>query len=75
MQRVRIREQTNMGGIVVPICYRPPDQEGELEEVFFRPLEEVLWSQAMVLMWNHNNLDICKRSAQKIQEVSGVHCW
>lgn len=32
--RVRIREQTDMGGIVVAICCRPPDQEGEVEEVF-----------------------------------------
>lgn len=38
-----------MGGIVVAICYRHPDQEDELEEVFLRQLEETLLSQALVL--------------------------
>lgn len=32
--KVRIREQSNMGGIVVEICCRPPDQEYEVEEAF-----------------------------------------
>ena len=33
---VRIKRQTNMVDIVVGVCYRPPKQEEEVDEVFFR---------------------------------------
>jgi len=33
---VRIKGQTNMGGIVMSVYYRPPDQEKEVDEAFYR---------------------------------------
>lgn len=46
---VQDREGTNWGGTVADICYRPPDQE-EVDESFFRQLQEASHSQAQVLM-------------------------
>lgn len=31
---MRIKEQNSMGDIVVGVCYRLPDQEGEADEAF-----------------------------------------
>lgn len=42
LMRVRIREQINMSGIVVAICCGPRDEKDEVEEVFFRQLEETI---------------------------------
>lgn len=40
--------QANMGAVVVSICCRPPDQE-ELDEAFFKQLEEASCSQTLVV--------------------------
>lgn len=32
--QVRIRELFNVNDVVLGACYRPPDQEGEVEEAF-----------------------------------------
>jgi len=37
-QWVRISWQTNVGGVVVAVCYRVPDEEEV--DAFFRQLEE-----------------------------------
>ena len=36
---VAIKEQTNMGDIVVGICCRPLDQEEQVDEAFYGQLE------------------------------------
>ena len=36
---VKIKGQPNMGDTVVGVCYRPPDQEEEVDKVFCRQLE------------------------------------
>lgn len=46
--RVRIREQSNVGDAVLGAYYRPPHQEGEVEEAFVQKLEEASWLQALV---------------------------
>lgn len=58
--KVRIRVQSNKGGIVVEIFWRPPDQEYDVEKVF-RQLEEVIWSHAQILMWKYDYPNVCKK--------------
>ena len=44
---VRIKGQANMGGTVMGVhYYRPPDQEEEVNEAFYRQLEVASRSQA-----------------------------
>lgn len=45
---VRIREQSNIGDAMLGACYRPPYQEGEIEEAFVQKLEEASRLQALV---------------------------
>ncbi|GAB0202653.1 hypothetical protein GRJ2_002730900 [Grus japonensis] len=47
---VRIKGQANMGDTVVGVYYKPPDQEEEVDEAFYRQLEVASRSQALVLM-------------------------
>ena len=39
-----------MGDITVGVYYRPPDQEEEIAEAFYRQLQAASQSQALVLM-------------------------
>ncbi|GAB0206503.1 hypothetical protein GRJ2_003115900 [Grus japonensis] len=48
-----------MGDTVVGVYYRPPDQEEEVDEAFYRQLEVASRSQALVLMGDFNCPDIC----------------
>lgn len=56
---VRIKGQVNMGDTVVCVHYRPPDEEEEVDEAFYRQLEVALWSQALILMGDFSHPDIC----------------
>lgn len=38
---VRIREQSNMGDVLLGVCYRSPDQEEVEDEVVLRQLGKV----------------------------------
>ncbi|PKU34516.1 rna rnp complex-1-interacting phosphatase [Limosa lapponica baueri] len=55
---VRLKGQANMGDTTVGVYYRPPDQEEEVNEAFYRQLEIASRSQALVLMRDVNYLDI-----------------
>ncbi|GAB0208991.1 hypothetical protein GRJ2_003364800 [Grus japonensis] len=59
---VRMKGQANMGDTVVGVYYRPPDQEEEVDEAFYRQLEVASRSQALVLMGDINHPDICWKS-------------
>ncbi|GAB0182838.1 hypothetical protein GRJ2_000749100 [Grus japonensis] len=48
-----------MGDTVVGVYYRPPDQEEEVDEAFYRQLEVASQSQALVLMGDFKHPDIC----------------
>jgi len=48
-----------MGDVIVGVYYRPPDQEEEVNEAFYRQLKVALQSQALVLMRDFNQPDIC----------------
>lgn len=51
---VKINRQTNTDAIVTGICYRLSDQDQKVDEVFFKQVEEVSHSQALVLIGNSN---------------------
>ena len=53
-----------MDDTVMGVCYRPPDEEEEVNEAFYRQLEVASWSQALVLMGDFNNPDICSKETQ-----------
>jgi len=36
---VRIKGQPHMGDVIVSVYYRPPDQEEEVDEAFYRQLQ------------------------------------
>ncbi|GAB0208952.1 hypothetical protein GRJ2_003360900 [Grus japonensis] len=57
-----MKGQANMGDTVVGVYYRPPDQEEEVDEAFYRQLEVASQSQALVLMGDFNHPDICWKS-------------
>ena len=43
----------------VDVCYGAPDEEEEVDEAFFRQLEEASCLQALVLMADLNYANIC----------------
>ena len=54
----RIKGQAHKGDITVGVYYRPPDQEEEVDEAFYRQLQAASQSQALVLMGDFNHPDI-----------------
>jgi len=48
-----------MGHTVAGVYYRPPDQEDEADEAFYKQLKVASQSQALVLMGDFNYPDIC----------------
>lgn len=59
---VRTGELTNMVDIVVGVCYKPPNQEKEVEGTLFGQLQEASCSQTLVLMGDFNRPGICWNS-------------
>jgi len=55
---VRIKGQAHMGDITVGVYYRPPDQEEEIDEAFYRQLQTASQSQVLVLLGDFNYPDI-----------------
>ena len=54
---VRIKGRANIGDTVVGVCYRPPDQEEEVDEAFYKQLEvalppphSFLWGTSTILI-------------------------
>jgi len=55
---VRIKGQAHTGDITVGVYYRPPDQEKEVDEAFYKQLKTASQSQALVLVGDFNHPDI-----------------
>ena len=55
---VRIKGQPHMGDVIVGVYYRPPDQEEEVHEAFYKQLKAASQSQGLVLMGDFNHPDI-----------------
>jgi len=53
---VKIKGQPHMGDVIVGVHYRPPDQEKEVEEAFYKQLKVA--SQALVLVGDFKYPDI-----------------
>ena len=73
---VKIRGRADKADILVGICYRPPNQDEETDEVFYEQLEEAARSPALVLMGDFNFPDICweYNLAQKKQSRRFLEC-
>ena len=58
------------------ICYRPPNQDEETDELFYEQLVEAAQSPALVLMGDINFPDICweYNLAQKKQSRRFLEC-
>ncbi|KAK4828900.1 hypothetical protein QYF61_001458 [Mycteria americana] len=56
---VRIRGKASKAGIVVGVCYRPPNQDEETDELFYKQLREASQSPALVLVGDFNLPDVC----------------
>ncbi|RMB94617.1 hypothetical protein DUI87_29432 [Hirundo rustica rustica] len=56
---VRIKGKANKAGILLGVCYCPPIQEEEVDNLFYKQLENVSGSSALVLVGDFNLPDIC----------------
>ena len=56
---IRIRGKANKADIMVGVCYRPPNQDEETDEIFYKRLGKVSRSLALVLMGDFNLPDVC----------------
>ncbi|KAM9649084.1 uncharacterized protein ACIBXB_011576 [Morphnus guianensis] len=56
---VRIRRKANKAGILVGVGYRPPNQDEEADEIFYKQPGEVSQSLALVLVGDFNLPDVC----------------
>ncbi|PKU30008.1 rna-directed dna polymerase from mobile element jockey- hypothetical protein [Limosa lapponica baueri] len=61
---VRIKRQANIADTVVDIYYRPPDQEEEVNEAFYRQLKGASQSQTLVLMGTSTILIFAGKATQ-----------
>ena len=55
---IKIKDWSSKGHLVVEVCYRPSGQGEPVDGAFLLQLQEVLCSQALVLMGDFNRLDI-----------------
>ena len=65
-----IRGLANEADILVGVCYEPPNQDEEMDEVFYKQLLEVAQSPALVLMGNFNFPDICWKYNKALRKQS-----
>ena len=56
---VKIRDKANKRQLMVGVYYRPPSQGELIDVTFFLQLQEVLHSQALILLGDFNYLYIC----------------
>ncbi|RMB98191.1 hypothetical protein DUI87_25094 [Hirundo rustica rustica] len=68
-------EKANKADILLGVCYRPPSQEEEVDNLFYKQLENVSGSSALVPVGDFNLPDICwelktaeKRQSRKFLE-------
>ncbi|PKU29668.1 hypothetical protein llap_20028 [Limosa lapponica baueri] len=65
-----------MRDTVVGVYYRPPDQDGEVDEAFYSQLKVASQSQALVLVGDFNQPDICWKgyTARHVQSRRFLQC-
>ncbi|KAJ7411268.1 adaptin ear-binding coat-associated protein 1 [Pitangus sulphuratus] len=58
-QWIKLRRKANKADILVGVCYTPPNQDDEDDELFFKQLADVSKSPTLVLVGDFNLLDVC----------------
>lgn len=51
---VRIKGQTNIADVIVGVYYRPPIQNGDADELFFKEIRDTSKLTTLVLMGDFN---------------------
>ncbi|KAJ7422299.1 hypothetical protein WISP_38577 [Willisornis vidua] len=72
----RIRGKANKVDILLGVCYRPPNQDDEGDELFYKLLADVSKSAALALVGDFNLPDICWElsTAEKRQSRRFLEC-
>ncbi|RMC09666.1 hypothetical protein DUI87_13452 [Hirundo rustica rustica] len=72
----RIKGKANKADILLGVCYRPPNQEEEVDNLFYKQLGNVSGSSALVLVGDFNLPDICweLNTAEKRQSRKFLEC-
>ncbi|KAK4816201.1 hypothetical protein QYF61_012666 [Mycteria americana] len=73
---VKIRRKANKADIVVGVCYRPPNQDEETDELFYKQLGEASRSLALVLVGDFNLPGVCWKynTAERKQSRRFLEC-
>ncbi|RMC06974.1 hypothetical protein DUI87_16426 [Hirundo rustica rustica] len=73
---VRIKGKTDKADILLGVCYRPPNKEEEVDNLFYKQLGNVSRSSALVLVGDFNLPDICweLNTAEKRQSRKSLEC-
>jgi len=73
---VKMRRKANKADILLRICYRPSNQDEEVDEVFYKRLAEVSQSLALVLVGDFNLPVICWKynTAERKQSRRFLEC-
>ncbi|KAF4804342.1 hypothetical protein TURU_008643 [Turdus rufiventris] len=56
---VKIKGKVSRAGIMVGVCYRPPNQDKQADEAFYKQLTEISLSPALVLVGSFNLPNVC----------------
>jgi len=76
---VKMRWKDNKADILLRVCYTPPNQDEEVEEIFYKGLAEVSQLLALVLVGDFSLPDVCwkyntaerKQSRRFLEYVEG----
>ncbi|KAK4820811.1 LOW QUALITY PROTEIN: hypothetical protein QYF61_007205 [Mycteria americana] len=73
---VRMRGKANKADILLGVCYRPPNQDEEIDEAFYKQLAGVPQSLALVLVGVFNFPDVCWKynAAERKQSRRFLEC-
>ena len=73
---VKIRGNSKKADIMVGVCYRPPNQDEEVNEIFCKQLGEVSRSLTLVLVGYSNLPDVCWKynTAERKQSRKFLEC-
>jgi len=73
---VKMRGKANKADVLLGVCYRPPSQDEEADEVFCKRLAEVSQSLVLVLMMAFNLPEVCWKynTAERKQSRRFLEC-
>ena len=66
--------KANKADTLLGVCHRPPNQDEEADEVFYKRLAEVSQSLALVLMGDFNLSDVCWKYNTAERKSLGGFC-